>query len=63
MVYNLTMTTKPDNELLGQTETMSDDELDAYVIDLGLRVMDLILEKKAEQGKIVFSEVENGLLN
>lgn len=57
------MTTKPDNELLGQTETMSDDELDAYVIDLGLRVMDLILEKKAEQGKIVFSEVENGLLN
>lgn len=63
MVYNLTMTTKPDNELLGQTETMSDEELDAYVIDLGLRVMDLILEKKAEQGKIVFSEVENGLLN
>lgn len=57
------MTTKPDNELLGQTETMSDEELDAYVIDLGLRVMDLILEKKAEQGKIVFSEVENGLLN
>lgn len=57
------MTTKPDNELLGQTEAMSDEELDAYVIDLGLRVMDLILEKKAEQGKIVFSEVENGLLN
>lgn len=38
---------------------MSEDEF----IQFQLNLMDVILEKKIEQGKTVFSEVENGLLN
>lgn len=42
---------------------MSDNEAQAYLIELQLNLMDAILEKKMDEGKIVFSEVENGLLN
>lgn len=38
---------------------MSPDEL----LEVELNLMDLVLEKKMDEGKIVFSEVENGLLN
>lgn len=38
---------------------MSDEEL----LEFELNIMDLVLEKKMNENKIVFSEVENGLLN
>ena len=34
-----------------------------YMLELELDLMDLIVQKKLEDGKIVFSEVENGYLN
>ena len=48
-----------DRELTSRLENMSEVEFVAFQ----LRLMDLILEKKVDEGKIVFSEVENGLLN
>lgn len=33
------------------------------IVEMELFLMDLIIEKKVEDGFIVFSEVENGLLN
>lgn len=36
---------------------------DEEFLDLELTVMDLILQKMQKDGKMVFSEVENGLLN
>lgn len=42
---------------------LSDEDFGIFIVDLQLRVMDAILEKKMEDGKIVFSEVEDGLLN
>lgn len=38
-------------------------EFDEYLIEVQLNLMDAILEKKMDEGKIVFSEVEFGLLN
>ena len=40
-------------------QAMSDEEL----LEFELNIMDLVLEKKMNENKIVFSEVENGLLN
>lgn len=48
-----------DQELTRRLEGLSEIEFVAFQ----LRLMDLILEKKVDEGKIVFSEVENGLLN
>lgn len=48
-----------DQELTRRLESLSEIEFVAFQ----LRLMDLILEKKVDEGKIVFSEVENGLLN
>lgn len=45
------------------TEGMSLVEIDAYMIAFQLRLMDAIIQKKLDAGMIVFSEVENGLLN
>ena len=36
---------------------------DIEFLEFELNLMDIILEKKMDEGKIVFSEVENGLLN
>lgn len=33
------------------------------IVEMELFLMDMIIEKKVEDGFIVFSEVENGLLN
>lgn len=41
------------------TETLDFDD----ILELELNLMDLILQKMQKDGKIVFSEVENGLLN
>lgn len=49
--------------LLEQTREMTYSEFQAYMINVQLNIMDAILEKKMDEGKIVFSEVENGLLN
>ena len=46
-----------------QMRDMSDIEAQVYLINLQLNLMDAILEKKMDEGKIVFSEVEHGLLN
>ena len=48
-----------DQELTRRLKDMTEVELIAFQ----LRLMDCILEKKVKEGKIVFSEVENGLLN
>lgn len=42
---------------------MSDDEAYVHLIEMQLNLMDSILEKKMDENKIVFSGVENGLLN
>lgn len=42
---------------------MSDEEFTDFVTNFQLVVMDAILDKKLNEGKIVFSEVEDGLLN
>ena len=46
-------------EFEARLQAMSEAEL----VDVQLRLMDLILAKKMDENKIVFSEVENGLLN
>lgn len=52
-----------DKILAEQTRDMTFAEFQAYIINVQLNLMDAILEKKMDEGKIVFSEVENGLLN
>lgn len=52
-----------DRELSRQTQGMNEEEISSHLNDLSLCLMDLILEKKMGEGKIVFGEVENGLLN
>lgn len=47
------------DEIERRLNAMSDVEL----LEFELNLMDLVLEKKMDEGKIVFSEVENGLLN
>lgn len=51
----------PADEKALELRLMSLDEIE--LIELQLNLMDIILEKKMDEGKIVFSEVENGLLN
>ena len=46
-------------EFEARLQAMSEAELIAFQ----LRLMDSILEKKMDENKIVFSGVENGLLN
>lgn len=48
---------------LSQLETRLNEMSEDEFIQFQLNLMDVILEKKIEQGKTVFSEVENGLLN
>lgn len=47
------------DEIERRLNAMSDVEL----LEFELNLMNLVLEKKMDEGKIVFSEVENGLLN
>lgn len=47
------------DEIERRLNAMSDVEL----LEFELNLMDLVLEKKMDEGKIVFSEVEHGLLN
>lgn len=53
------LTSAEEKEIELRLLTLNDIEL----IELQLDLMDIILEKKMDEGKIVFSEVENGLLN
>ena len=53
------MTVAELNELEKRLYAMSENEL----LQFELNLMDVILEKKMNENKIVFSEVENGLLN
>ena len=47
------------DEIERRLNAMSDVEL----LEFELNLMNLVLEKKMDEGKIVFSEVEHGLLN
>lgn len=50
-------------EELEDNMNMSDDEFKNFIIEFQLAVMDVMLKKKLDEGKIVFSGVEDGLLN
>ena len=51
------------DEFESQCNDMSQVEFDSTLLNFQMAIMDLILDKKFKEGKIVFSEVEDGLLN
>lgn len=58
-MYNSSMTFEEEEKLVAHLHSLSDEELLAFQENL----MDIIIEKKMMSDKIVFSGVENGLLN
>jgi len=52
-----------EKEVQAKTKDMSPAQFKKYLLGLQLEIMDMIIEKKMEQGYNCFSEVENGLLN
>lgn len=52
-----------ENSIKTWIQDMTDDEAYVCLIEMQLNLMDSILEKKMDENKIVFSGVENGLLN
>ena len=53
------MTPEEETQLIAKLNQMSDEELLAFQE----RLMDILVEQKMGDNKIVFSGVENGLLN
>lgn len=58
-MYNTPMTADEEEQLVQHLYSLTDEELLAFQENL----MDIIIEKKMSSNKIVFSGVENGLLN
>ena len=50
-------------QVQAKCKDMSPREFKKYLLGLQLEIMDMIIEKKMEQGYNCFSEVEDGLLN
>lgn len=48
---------------MDKVNVMSLEELECFLVNVQMDIMDVILQEKISEGKIVFSEVENGLLN
>ena len=58
-MYNTPMTFEEEEKLVAHLHSLSAEELLAFQENL----MDIIIEKKMSANKIVFSGVDNGLLN
>ncbi len=52
-----------DAEFETRFDKMTEDEIDIALIVLNLRLMVLIMQKKIEEGKMVFNAIEGGLMN
>lgn len=52
-----------DTEIQSRMNALNIELIDEVLLSINLDIMDAILSKKLEEGKIVFSEVEDGLLN
>lgn len=52
-----------DTEIQSRINALNIELIDEVLLSINLDIMDAILSKKLEEGKIVFSEVEDGLLN
>lgn len=57
------MTIELDAEFETRFDKMTEDEIDIALIVLNLRLMVLIMQKKIEEGKMVFNAIEGGLMN
>jgi hypothetical protein len=52
-----------EQQIMLETEGMTIKQVQSYMLNLHLNLMDMIVDKKMEDGSIAFSVVEDGLLN